>query len=343
MGTKISIIALSTMLPVVGLAVCQTVWAEETSQWTYNEMSVLSAELEAELDVACEDDDPECSEMYFWETREYNNLNRALGHYREHGLTVTAVNPENGTIRVAYDADVLAMGQRQSLKDLYVVQIENGYTQGDYVRNIDNGNEDALAHVTKLFVKNDASADWLPHGSEIELPAPELSVNSNFKNHIYVTYRLANGVQWSDYFDFSNCLASLEEGMECQIRYEANSYTFVAVPVAQIIGTEDSTESPTDTDTALVTTDVAGDGYGSDSIDSSAQAELTSVSLSVSAPNTGTATDNSDFAEQLPWWIGVIIGVNIAVLVWLFWPLPDSKHRKPSFSTRKLQKSAKKS
>ena len=381
MGTKLSITTISTLTLLGGLLAPVAVWADEIpkTQWTYAEMATLSAELEPEIDAACGDGDPMCREMFFWSTHEYNDINRALGHYREHGVTVTAINLDQHTIRVAYDADVVSMGPsyRYDLKDLYVIQLENGYTSGAYAREIDNGNDAALTHITRLFVKNDTAEgdNWLPHGTELELSVPDLSIADNLQKHIYVTYRLANGSTWSDYFDFSSCLSALGEGMECKIMYEANSYTYIAAPVEQPTAEpEPSTGADTDVDagadtntgtgtdagtdadaSAGVTDDSTADettqdsiddtmeGYGSDSATSTEQISLASVTTTKSpvlAPDTGAAVEgNSGDAFEFPWWAGAIVGLNVLVLVWLLWPLPkDPKNHKVVGFRKKITK-----
>ena len=304
-------------------------WADEgPTSWTYEEMAALNVEMEAEINEACSDDDPMCRDSYIYSKS--GDIYRALGHYREHGLTVTAINPYDHIIRVAYTPGNISFNpaQKPSLRDLYIVQGDDGYYIGDYVNAIEHHDAAGLEHVNVLFTEESIvdSDTKFPDKTEVELSTPELSIAASRQKIVNVTYRTSNpDSAWADQFDFSGCLASLEEGMECRIMYEANGPTYVATGAEKQSNATDDTSNMASTalNTNSDNTATASDAGGEKSSGNNNQgsASISAAPSTITTPDTGAPTGNyNESANEFPWWLGAIIATGVATLAWLFWP-----------------------
>lgn len=74
----------------------------------------------------------------------------------------------------------------------------------------------------------------------------------------------------------------------------------------------------------------------SESKTTTSKSEITTSESQVSpqAPETGTSTASEGNTAEFPWWLKAIIGLNVAILLWLFWP----SRKKPSKTTKKSKK-----
>lgn len=322
MGKKIPLLISTLTLAASSLAPA-AVWADEPSKtaWTYDEMAALNIEYEKEVAENCDSGDPMCSDSYIYSKS--GDIYNALRHYRERGLTITAVNPYNRTIRVAYDTDFLSRGftGKLTVKDFYAVQSEVGYYSWGFDTAIEKGDAAALERFKVLFAKNDADPSdvWFPPDTEIELSTPDIAPASSlasaaenyasgplsptkYKSIIHVAYRMSNpDSYWGDQFDFSDCAGHLTEGVECQVRYTADKITYVPAEVAKATDPVDPADptGPTDpTNPADSADSQPGDGSSNTSGDSSVDASVTNADLeggkgSVTTSDTtaGVATD----------------------------------------------------
>lgn len=315
--------------------------------WTYEEMAALNAEIEPEINANCGDEGPMCYDSYV-DMNKSGDIYRALTQYRSHGLTVTAINPYNHTVRMAYDNGILSSYSPEKLlvKDIYLVQGEDGYYIGNYVSAIDNNQEDELEHIKTLLVRKAADDNdaWFPAQTEVEFSLPDFIFDDlkgsnaetakKYYNKLYLGYRMSgSNSQWGDQFEFSSCLASLEEGMECQIRYKANTLTYVPAVITQNEGehsnvTDDGGlgggEATGDTSADTVVDTVAStDAVVSDTVSTT----VTDTELATT-PDTGEATADASYSAEFPWWLGIVFVASLATLAWLFWPFRKKSSKK---------------
>ena len=308
MGVKIPTIAISTLTLLAGVFAPTMAWADETEQteWTYAEMAALNAEVESELNANCESNDPMCRAMYIGMNKT-GDIYSALSLYRLNGVTVTAVNPSAHTIKVAYDSDVISDGgTRLLLKDLYISQVEQGYFAGAFAAAIDEEDNAALEHLRVLFFKNNATNtdDWFPHGSELEIQAPNLALSAPFsqgvsaegyQTQLSVFYRVAvTNSSWGTSFDLSSCFASPEyqEGMECRIMYAKNHYFYTPVEVEAPVTEQESADVTDGTNNSAIenSENAADTGYGGAATAAMAAAEASAAAMSAAAASATGAT-----------------------------------------------------
>ena len=342
MGRKAPVLLPTLMLLVGGLTSPVAVWAEDSADqyWYYDELQALSMELEPEIAANC-GGDPMCREMYIPMNKsgeQYSALNR----YRDRGLTITSADFNNKTIKIAYDAGVLSEGRSTplSIKDLYVVQFDKGYTDGGFADKIEAGLE--VPHMHTLVIERDA---YLQPYAEMEFSTPELSAEEPADEWIYAFFRTSGpGITWVEAFGFGGCLSSedYQDDTECRVRYNPQdiSYAPVKVIVAPQVAmstnpsTEDSSaetglepEPNTDARAGIGAEAESGAGAETKTKSETETQETTSsdakASEAISAiltPETGTAGNSNHSASEFPWWLGAIFGLGFATLAWFFWP-----------------------
>lgn len=345
MGKKIPLL-ISTLTLCLSSLAPTVAWAEEEPRtaWTYEEMAALNVEYEREIAENCETDDPMCADSYIYSKS--GDIYRALGHYRERGLTITHINPNNHTIKVIYDSGILSRWSPNKLtvKDLDIVQGEIGYyVSGNLVDAVINNRASVLEHLRVLFANNDTDASnvWLPSGTEMEFSVPELAsldelgpaerlyssepMNpTKYRPALNVSYRMSDSLSaWDDSFDFSGCLAELDQTKECRIMYGANSPFYVAVE-APVIDTSSNSDDALNMQNTNASSDGAV-GYGSYQLAQIDESMPTTTSApavsSVATPDTGqNITGNQTNAIEFPWWLGAIFAFGLATLIWLFRP-----------------------
>lgn len=330
MGKKIPLLISTLTLCASGFSSVATSATDYSpTAWTYEEMAALNAEIEPEIAANCDEDDPMCRDSYI-DTNKSGDIYRALNHYREHGLTVTAINPYNQTIRIAQDADVLSANfspQKLTINDLYITQTEEGYYPNTSVWAMKEGNAVDLEHIKILFTKNDAAGEtWLTHAKELEVTVSNLTINEAYSPEIRVSYLLSNLLTaQSDYFDFSGCLTSLTEGMECQIRYQADTIAYVPVKIAQNANVQESNSGNDANNSDIVDQNQSST---TSQVSTTSQSGATSLN-SATTPDTGEATADFGYSVEFPWWLGAIFILGVATLAWLFWPSRKKSAKKP--------------
>ena len=82
--------------------------------------------------------------------------------------------------------------------------------------------------------------------------------------------------------------------------------TFVPATVFEVAGFTDILETNMDTDKSTT-------NYTTDTTESNSNP-------AIHAPNTGRITSGESDAFEFPWWLTAIAILNIAILIWLFWP-----------------------
>ncbi len=353
MGRKTPILLSILMLLVSSIVPSAAFWAEADAEqyWSYDELQALSMELEPEITANC-GGDPMCREMYIPMNKsgaKYSALNR----YRDRGLTITSVDFNNKTIKIAYDSGILSMGAATPslVRDLYVVQFDQGYSDGGFATKIEADQETPR---TRVLVA--AQKAYLEPYTELEFSVPELSTDDQAGKRIDVFYRMSgSNATWMDLFNFSDCLNSenYNSNTECRVRYSTQDMSYAPVevvaplstlmttsPTSTDSSTEDSTTEDSTTETGLGSAQVTGAEtessselaattatQGTQSADST-NGEINETVVSPLAPETGQAGKHDSSTVEFPWWLGAIFGLGFATLVWLFRPSRKNAQKK---------------
>ena len=210
----------------------------DSAYWTFEELSELAAETEAEMEEFCaEDDDPVmCKEMYTMQKQ--GEIYGALIIFESSQLTVTRINPGLGYFRVHYnDEDLFAkhmgISYKHDLDTLHIVQYDGGYITGDFAREIETGVLNPKMHIilSRSAAKN--GAGWLQSNAETEFPLRNQSTAPDVEYAFWYSYTTERGGGGGGKYDYSSCIESpdYQEGMECKIVYDKSKAFYIPVNV----------------------------------------------------------------------------------------------------------------
>lgn len=342
MGKKIPLL-ISTLIALGSSSMATLpVWADETKQtyWTISELQSLSAKVDAEIDATCQAEDYEDNFLRFMCVQDYldtkdEDIYHAFNNFQSYPFYISAINPGKGTIRVFYsgeDAYSKYMDPDFSLgtlADLYIVQFDRN-TSSDFIGDLDNSISNPHTHTLVYEKQNVNGEGWFPSGVEVEFRTPELVASLQREEALQFFYTTSSGASYIDPYNFASCVESLDyrDGMECRLIFKRDRYVYIPV-IAE----------DTNNTTALDTSKEDSEGYGATVVepaqvsiadDATQDAEnypVTSAETTIKTPNTGAYTQDSD-SEGFPWWLGVIIGLNVLVLIWLFLPIREQKRKK---------------
>ena len=248
MRKKLFLPLLTTTILLGVLFVSQPTFAESTLSdgttiWFADELIDLDAEAVAELMDTCMSIN--CPAKYY-EQVDRGGEYYALDSFRTRQLTVTAINPEQSTMRVYlrstnWNAQVIGYTFTNSFSGVYIMWLdpdyETTYERGypSYYYDAISGEDVAGIHPILYGGTSIYGDRWIPADQEVNLVLPDAELYLNDTNTITFMVELddAGGDGGSyDTYDYSECVNSSDyaPGMECRLAFDADMEMYY-VPV----------------------------------------------------------------------------------------------------------------
>ena len=240
MRKKLFLPLLTTTILLGALFVSQPTFAESTlpdgtTIWLVDELIDLDAEAVAELMDTCMSIN--CPAKYY-EQVDRGGKYYALDSFRNNQFTVTAINPEQSTMRVYlrstnWNAQVIGYTFTNSFSGVYIMWLDPDY-ETTYERGYPSYYYDAISGEDVegvhpiLYGGTSIYGDrWIPADQEVNLVLPDAELYLNDTNTITFMVELddAGGDGGSyDTYDYSECINSPDyvPGMECRLAFDAD-------------------------------------------------------------------------------------------------------------------------
>ena len=243
---------------------------DEVLYWSFGEMVEFDAQITAESEVACGNDEM-CKEMYIYEQREQSSIPekyRALEYFRGVcRLIFPTINPATEFLGVYYRDrdDTMGMGPA-NIREIYIAWVENSvpdpryqaYWDGDdaitpYVADMRRGFMSPGVHELYHGTSAIFGENWFTPYSGIAIDASNSRLAENQNHLIHFTVLATNNGNMLGATDYSSCFdwGTYEEGMECRIMYSGTGWPvyFPAFPGGEIpeveVVPEPTPEEPT--------------------------------------------------------------------------------------------------
>lgn len=248
MGKKLPIF-ISTLIAASGSFCLQTPLVSATQvitdsgyrAWSLEEMNDFYYRFEADRDAIC-GSNSECRNELIFQFAEADTKYHALEAYSMMPFIISAINPEESTIRAFYrDIDQMALEMEgillhNLLNEAYIAWTDNSYAGQSYnfieqMRN--NQHPDGLHEIYKATTELNGG-NWFPVETEVEIAAPEAHLKLN-ANGAIMSFARGGDMSVLAHVNYSECLnsPSYEPGAECQIVFtETGNYTYVPVLLA---------------------------------------------------------------------------------------------------------------
>ena len=334
MAKKPLAISIASILTLTMLAAPPSVYAsdpaEELDYWSFDEVVAFKDEVVANLDLEC-GDDPYCREEHFYEYLfSGDSKYLAVDSLAMPGIKITRFNPVNETLSVYYhDTKIISDFFDESLDpepltELYLAWLETSISDPfedmswidahklfPYYVDISAERESRDGVHTLVAENYDLNGpDWvfIPNVEHHYSIAGSDIVNDE-RQRIYDSHTLPNGKNTIGSIDYSSCYnhPEYEAGVDCVLAYDKSGVsTFVPATVFEVAGFTDILETNMDTDKNTT-------NYTTDTTEPNSNP-------AIHAPNTGRITSGESDAFEFPWWLTAIAILNIAILIWLFWP-----------------------
>ena len=307
--------------------------AEESDYWSFDEIVALKDEIVANLDLEC-GDDRYCREEHYYEYLfSGDNKYIAVDSLATPGIKITRFNPVNETLSVYYhDTKILShffdeSSDPEPLTELYLAWLEtsvsdpfqdmswlDGHRLFPYYVDIaaERESRDGV-HTLVAENYNLNGSDWVfTPNVEHHYSIAGSNIINDERQRIYDSYNLLDNHNSIGSISYSSCYEhpDYESGMDCVLVYNKSGVsTFVPINASEA---SESTNIPYAADTDIDTDEraVINDTY----ITESNPAPI------IHTPNTGQTTSGEGDTFELPWWLTAIAILNIALLIWLFWP-----------------------
>ena len=374
MAKKFSLLILtltiSTLAATVPKPASATVWYDNTTWWSVDEMLDFYQEVEQEKADLC-GGDTECMQEFDMTMVERGNKYSALNNLIEGQFWITSINPKEETVKILFfdeDRMLAHMGIKEEirLKSFYLAWFDDwrGQIYNFYRPQFISGEIEGL-HTVYDSIAEGLDTAHFPAWQEVEISVPGSGLLLNTSGKLDHAIFGTNGFNSMGYTDYSDCInaSDYEEGTECKLMISGDKWMAFFPPRAEIVepdpittpDTSDTTDDPSEPGTITNATtgapepapneptDDAPEESGKGSVGTAtseskvASTAYTNSNIPPRAPDTGAYPAEVCSREiNMPWWIIALILAGDALLIW--WFVPNRRHPR-----QRSQKSPKKS
>lgn len=362
-------LTISTLAATVPKPASATVWYDNTTWWSVDEMLDFYQEVEQEKADLC-GGDTECMQEFDMTMVERGNKYSALNNLIEGQFWITSINPKEETIKVLFfdeDRMLAHMGIKEEirLKSFYLAWFDDwrGQIYNFYRPQFISGEIEGL-HTVYDSIAEGLDATNFPAWQEVEIAVPGSDLLLNTLGRLDAAVFGSEGFNSMGYTDYSDCLNApdYEEGMECKMMVSGDKWISFFPPRAEIVepdpittpDTSDTTDDPSEPDTITNATtgapepapneptDDAPEESGKGSVDTAtSESKVASTAYANSnipprVPDTGAYPAEVCSREiNMPWWIIALISAGNALLIWWFTPNRHHLRQNPQKSPKK--------
>ena len=326
--------------------------------WSLTEMADFKTAIDAEDEIVCADDYA-CREDLHFRRLDTGGQYWALEVFEMERFIVSSINPSTDTIKLYYqDEDkmlsrIYGYPMQIGVKDFYLLWVEEGlgdpFSQGGWLMYGQRypyflGDKETVEAATHILIDENQTTSgygWFTPNEEREYSVAGGNLANNTTHAFYFSLLGTDNGRMDGIRDYSSCFeASLgyQDGMECKIMFGEDGMTTylptgspreevgssndtspltdpIIEPVADTNSLDQSPTSQTGTETATVSTETIASSN-----------ETTISNAEITTPNTGEnghEFSNPDYSSDnpsFPWWLGMILTLSLATLIWLFWP-----------------------
>ena len=229
---KILLYVASISTIIIGLFNAPTTFAVDTEAeyLTLDDMETLSLETLEEVNSICDQSDRGCRLEYLMERRRRSDLYRSLDSYESRKFFITAVNPNNNTIRFIYNNKlrrnrILGQdeGEGASLIHLYIGRVEyddhNRSPWHEMLSIVEGTEEFPEVHITFAWNTEDENRPDILPNIEYEFEMADDALLQGVRNVFYYEMKDTSPNGGRDVYRLTDCLANYQPGTECQIRF----------------------------------------------------------------------------------------------------------------------------
>lgn len=272
--------------------------------WTFDELSQMTAEVEAKLASRCTDPaDDMCPEIFLYELSEEDEKYEAYAAYAGAKMFITSLNPGKKTAKFLfrdYDPQMALMGDKSGhdeLDALYLTRYERGYYNGLLLDMLNNGNVDPRIHIAYMADVKFHSLNWFPYNQEVDLALDDFEITPKIDNTMYFTTRYS-GTGTAEIINFSDCIDSPDyfEGEECKLVVNYGDFRYL--PASTIARDIAASASSTETDPVSPAnpTDTTGSSGTTEPTDTTNPTDTTDPTGTNDPTNTTDPTDTNESA-----------------------------------------------
>ena len=327
----------------------------DTTWWTVEELLSFREEIEREKEIEC-GDNQDCRIEFDFNMIERGPKYSALQNLIETQIWITGIDPSRETVTVLFFDDDMMLARMGIEEKINLERLFMGWSENPALQLYDYdeshlSNETEGHHVIYYGNKENNGENWLPVWSEVELSAAgsHLIENRSGKINYSAFGDIFNAV---GSFDYSSCLKSpdYQEGMGCKMMVSGDQW------VSYFPISEEATASD-ESDGESIIVAMEGDGEAitesDDYVDAISENEEKSEEIEAGvarvidsrvnysipkAPETGksmSSESTSQKAIELPWWLAILVIVDVSMIIWWFWPTKTKKGRKKSKKSTK--------
>ena len=324
-----------------------TVSAASAKQiWTIPQLIAMKNEINIELTEVC-NSDIACEDEFFFEHSRFDTAYKIVDGFRRSILLITAINPEESTIRVLFQDDSpmlneLFGGKRQAVLDeLYIAWFSEQPNMYNSYYAVHGNYPEGMYHPLFAGSATANGANWFVPNTEVTLSINDAAVLYNVPYLIYFTME-ADITNATGAYDYSDCMNSpaYETGMECRMVFDDEKgisfLPFLPGSESPVLA-PDANEPNEDISSTSINTQESVLGKPSTTIEKGTNQSLNTLPK---APNTGFISfrNSTNKYINLPWWILALIIANIIVLIWLFVPIRRKSPKSPKKSKKSIDK-----
>ena len=337
----------------------------DVNWWTVDEMLEFSHQVDVETTEICGTDTGCRQELYF-NRLENDEKFRALDRFYQTQFHIASINPEKETMEVLF-LDQNPMLRQMGIDEHYPLDYifmawfnqHNLNITNYYYAYPDEAQFPDDLHI--IYSSGEYQGGAFPSNQKFTLPINHTGLRDNPLGRIYLA---TFGEQYNSKgsVDYVSCLRAPDytSGTECRLMFSADNgeqymppretptqnNDIVTLQTNDGSNTSNSNDNNFDENSTNESNVTPGQSETQSENPDTKQPESSSENSvvitqgteqaskaiptaipSIKTPETGDNTMGNESAVEFPWWLGLIVVLNFATLLWLFWP-SSSKNRK---------------